>query len=224
MTDTHTKIVSKVCLEAFKNTNKTFSVKFLSLIWFNKLLTKKVAQFRKDLAFITALNNLGSLRKMSLSFRENSFILQPRSVCMEMQLRRQTKAKLQNTQPLWSASLTCVGRLWRSRHNTIDAILIQWHVNEWPGILQLLPNKFTNTNLHQRYNVPIQGRKLIWVFDSVLWIPLFTCTFRYSLSAMSYALEFFFKLNKNFYSTLIIIYLRHVLTSIFTTSTTAESA
>ena len=141
-----------------------------------------------------------------------------------MQLRRQTKAKLQNTQPPWSASLTCVGRLWRSRHNTIDAILIQWHVNEWPGILQLLPNKFSNTNLHQRYNVPIQGRKLIWVFDSVLWIPLFTCTFRYSLSAMSYALKFFLKLIKNFYSTLIIIYLRHVLTSIFTTSTTAESA
>ena len=36
------------------------------------------------------------------------------------------------------ASLTCVGRLWRSRHNTIDAILIQWHVNELRGILKLL--------------------------------------------------------------------------------------
>ena len=33
-----------------------------------------------------------------------------------------TLAKLQNTPPLWSASRTCVGRLWRSRHNTIDAI------------------------------------------------------------------------------------------------------
>ena len=33
-------------------------------------------------------------------------------------------AKLQNTPQLISASLTCVGRLWRSRHNTIDAILI----------------------------------------------------------------------------------------------------
>ena len=47
-------------------------------------------------------------------------------------------AKLQNTWPLWSASLTWVRRLWRLRHNTIDAIFIQWHVNEWPGILQLL--------------------------------------------------------------------------------------
>ena len=49
-----------------------------------------------------------------------------------------TQAKLQNTPQLWSASLTCVGRLWRSRHNTIDAILIQWHVNELRGILKLL--------------------------------------------------------------------------------------
>ena len=47
-------------------------------------------------------------------------------------------AKLQNTPQLWSASLTCVGRLWRSRHNTIHAILIQWHVNELRGILKLL--------------------------------------------------------------------------------------
>ena len=47
-------------------------------------------------------------------------------------------AKLQNTPQLWSASLTCVGRLWRSRHNTIDAILIQWHLNELRGILKLL--------------------------------------------------------------------------------------
>ena len=50
----------------------------------------------------------------------------------------ETLAKLQNTPQLWSASLTCVGRLWRSRHNTIDAILIQWHVNELRGILKLL--------------------------------------------------------------------------------------
>ena len=27
------------------------------------------------------------------------------------------RSKPQNTRPLWSASLTCVGRLWRSRHN-----------------------------------------------------------------------------------------------------------
>ena len=48
------------------------------------------------------------------------------------------RAKLQNTPQLWSASLTCVGRLWRSRHNTIHAILIQWHINELRGILKLL--------------------------------------------------------------------------------------
>ena len=27
--------------------------------------------------------------------------------------------------------------LWRTKHNTIDAILIQWHANKWQGILQL---------------------------------------------------------------------------------------
>ena len=42
-------------------------------------------------------------------------------------------SKLQNTR-----SLTFVGRLGRSRHNTIDINLIQWHVNEWPGILKWL--------------------------------------------------------------------------------------
>ena len=30
-----------------------------------------------------------------------------------------------------------VGVLWRTKHNTIDAILIQWHANKWQGILQL---------------------------------------------------------------------------------------
>ena len=57
---------------------------------------------------------------------------------------RPSTAKLQNTPQLWSASLTCVGRLWRSRHNTIDAILIQWHVNELRGILKLLPFHLTS--------------------------------------------------------------------------------
>ena len=33
-----------------------------------------------------------------------------------------------------------VGVLWRTKHNTIDAILIQWHANKWQGILQLSPN------------------------------------------------------------------------------------
>ena len=37
--------------------------------------------------------------------------------------------QLQNGLPLWSTSFTCVGRLWRSRHNTIKVILSQWHVN-----------------------------------------------------------------------------------------------
>ena len=32
-----------------------------------------------------------------------------------------------------------VGVLWRTKHNTIDAILIQWHANKWQGILQLSP-------------------------------------------------------------------------------------
>ena len=55
------------------------------------------------------------------------------------------RAKLQNTLQLWSASLTCVGRLWRSRHNTIDAILIQWHGNELRGILKLLQDSHNST-------------------------------------------------------------------------------
>ena len=33
-----------------------------------------------------------------------------------------------------------VGVLWRTKHNTIDAILIQWHANKWQGILQLSQN------------------------------------------------------------------------------------
>ena len=47
--------------------------------------------------------------------------------------------KLQNTRPLWSASLTCVRRLWRLRPNTIDAILIQWHVNWVAGYSEVAP-------------------------------------------------------------------------------------
>ena len=30
-----------------------------------------------------------------------------------------------------------VGVLWRTKHNTTDAILIQWHAKKWQGILQL---------------------------------------------------------------------------------------
>ena len=32
-----------------------------------------------------------------------------------------------------------VGVLWRTKQNTIDAILIQWDANKWQGILQLSP-------------------------------------------------------------------------------------
>ena len=50
-------------------------------------------------------------------------------------------------------SFTCVGRLWRSRHNTIDAILIQWHVNELRGILKLLlSNHKLNHLLRTKWN------------------------------------------------------------------------
>ena len=35
----------------------------------------------------------------------------------------------------------CVGLLWRTRNITIVAILIQWHANKWPGILN-----FSRTN------------------------------------------------------------------------------
>ena len=72
-------------------------------------------------------------RKIAMYFSSNTYI-----TLMGFGFLEANTAKLQNTRPLWSVSLTCVGRLWRSRHNTVDAILIQWHVNEWPGILQLL--------------------------------------------------------------------------------------
>ena len=84
-------------------------------------------------------------------------------------------AKLQNTPQLWSASLTCVGRLWRSRHNTIDAILIQWHVNELRGILKLLQQSyiFTYVQAYIAYSklncVSVNSRPLVqWV--PLLWI------------------------------------------------------
>ena len=69
------------------------------------------------------------IRSTSFSGSENLQIRKWLEMCL---------AKLQNTPQLWSALLTFVGRLWRSRHNTIDAILIQWHVNELRGILKLL--------------------------------------------------------------------------------------
>lgn len=42
---------------------------------------------------------------------------------------------IQNTGPLKSTSFTCASVLYRTRHNTTDAILIQWEVNKWPCIL-----------------------------------------------------------------------------------------
>ena len=46
----------------------------------------------------------------------------------------------------YSVVSACVGRLWRSRQTTIDVILIQWHVSEWQGILQLLRQKMHTDN------------------------------------------------------------------------------
>ena len=40
---------------------------------------------------------------------------------------------------VWITVFSLVGVLWRTKHNTIDAILIQWHANKWQGILQLSP-------------------------------------------------------------------------------------
>ena len=41
--------------------------------------------------------------------------------------------QLQNIRPLL---FKCSGVLWRTSQNTKDAILIQWHANQWPGILK----------------------------------------------------------------------------------------
>ena len=81
---------------------------------------------------------------MAANLRSEHFVKDPTnnfkiSNCNKLSSTYLLWAKLQNTPQLWSASLTCVGRLWRSRHNTIDAILIQWHVNDLWGILKLLP-------------------------------------------------------------------------------------
>ena len=46
------KIISKVCLEAFKNTNKNFLVKFLSLIRINELPTKKLLSLGRILPLL----------------------------------------------------------------------------------------------------------------------------------------------------------------------------
>ena len=42
------------------------------------------------------------------------------------------------------------------KKNTIDAILIQWHVNELRGILKLLHKKFTETH-EQSVQVCVQA-------------------------------------------------------------------
>ena len=63
-------------------------------------------------------------------------------------------------------SFTCVGRLWRSRHNTIDAILIQWHVNKLRGILKLLP-KVCNFNWCWHRTLPLK-KKRFSIFENLL--------------------------------------------------------
>ena len=80
-------------------------------------------------------------------------------------------AKLQNTPQLISASLTCVGRLWRSRHNTIDAILIQWHVNELRGILKLLLNCYYG-QMHGWFNLHLETFSLLLCIYSVETLTL----------------------------------------------------
>ena len=47
-----------------------------------------------------------------------------------------------------------VGVLWRTKQNTIDAILIQWDANKWQGILQLSSKE--------------RGLKQIWRSTSIL--------------------------------------------------------
>ena len=49
--------------------------------------------------------------------------------------RRVIMEQLQNTGPLWSTSFTCVGGFCRTKHITMDTIVIQWYVNKWPCIL-----------------------------------------------------------------------------------------
>ena len=49
-----------------------------------------------------------------------------------------------------------VGVLWRTKQNTIDAILIQWHANKWQGILQLSQPLF-GTFCQPKYST---GRKI----------------------------------------------------------------
>lgn len=83
------------------------------------------------LAIVSLLNlaSWGGSRVRALYFNKLKF---SNSRCFSLQ-DFFPSSKLQNTR-----SLTFVGRLGRSRHNTIDIILIQWHVNEWPGILKWL--------------------------------------------------------------------------------------
>ena len=71
---------------------------------------------------------------------------------------------------LFSASLTCVGRLWRSRHNTMDAILFQWHVSEWLGILQLLRILTSN-----RFSIHLVTWLNLMVFFILSFMSMFSC-------------------------------------------------
>ena len=98
-------------------------------------------------------------------------------------------AKLQNTPQLWSASLTCVGRLWRSRHNTIDAILIQWHVNELRGILKLLQGIITCFFMGQKSWRP-NRQVSFWCKINPGYCPSFFCFFSQGAGVHLWTLNF----------------------------------
>ena len=61
-----------------------------------------------------------------------------------------------------------VGVLWRTKHNTIDAILIQWHANKWQGILQLSPKLATKCNKRVQCSLAIERNRTQNVFVSLV--------------------------------------------------------
>ena len=92
-----------------------------------------------------------SAKKQCLNIRRELLILAHIPICLrglEFILRWQAKGS-HPTETGWSNCwipchsvpplFSLVGVLWRTKQNTIDAILIQWHTNKWQGILQLSP-------------------------------------------------------------------------------------
>ena len=86
-----------------------------------------------------------------------------------------------------------VGVLWRTKHNTIDAILIQWHANKWQGILQLSHKNITITleqkvilthgnNIRKRKTAELQSvLKEFYIF----WMDSVVTTRRWYRKALS---------------------------------------